>query len=946
MDWSAFYAGSGARRVELPTYAFQRERYWLSPDVGSGDPATAGLGRLDHPLLAGAVPVGDRDEWVFTGRISQESVEWVRDHAVLGAVIMPGTGLVELALAAGRYVGSTALEELVLEAPLILDERTAVRLQVMVGESDEDGRREMAIYTRPEAESDFDGRTGDARCHARGVLAAQAAPATPLDAQWPPAAAEPVDVAALYPRLAETGYDYGPVFQGVRAAWRDGGFVYADVALPDEHVESARGFGIHPALFDASLHGGLELLGQGDGSSAALPFSWSGVRVERPGLGRVRVRVGLAGESALTVDIADEHGVPVASVEKLVFRSVEPAQLASAQRPGNNSLFRIEWATVTADAHAGVGRVAVIGDLAAPGERFTDLDALDQALAEGAAAPDAVVAAIGTPAGAGDVAESMRAVAESTLGLLQRWLASEWLTDIPLVVVTRHGIAVGDEAPDLAFAPVWGMVRSAQSEHPDRFKLVDLDGEGAPDWGVLAGLDEPQVAVRGGRLLAPRLARTGEPEEPASLDPDGTVLITGGTGGLGALFARHLAETRGVRRLLLLSRRGRAAEGVEQLVADLGALGAEARVEACDVSDREQLAGLLASLEQPLTAVVHAAGVLDDGVIEALTAERLERVMRPKVDAALHLHELTADMKLSAFVLFSSVAALIGSPGQANYAAANAALDALAQKRRADGLAGGSLAWGLWGDVGGMAGELDETELARIERMGVERLSSGLGLELFDEAQGLDEALLVPVRLDLGTLRARARAGMLPAMLRGLVRAPARRAETGVSLAQRLAGVKDAEREQIVIQLVQAQVAAVLGHASPGAIEPGKAFKDLGFDSLGAVELRNRLTQASGIRLPSTLVFDHPTSESVAQLLLSEVSGAATEPPIDQELKKLEGMLAGIAAGEKKRVAGRLRSLLAGITNGDSGLSAGERIEAATTADEVFNLIDAEFGEA
>jgi acyl carrier protein len=364
------------------------------------------------------------------------------------------------------------------------------------------------------------------------------------------------------------------------------------------------------------------------------------------------------------------------------------------------------------------------------------------------------------------------------------------------------------------------------------------------------------------------------------------------------------------------------------------------------VADREQLATLLGSLDHPLSAVVHAAGVLDDGVIESLTPERIERVMRPKVDAALHLHELTADLKLSAFVLFSSVAALIGSPGQANYAAANAALDALAQKRRADGLAGSSLAWGLWGEVGGMAGELDEAELARIERMGVERLSTGFGLELFDQAQGLDEALLVPVRLDLGTLRARARAGMLPAMLRGLVRAPARRAETDVSLAQRLAGVPEAEREQVVLQLVQAQVAAVLGHASPGAIEPGKAFKELGFDSLGAVELRNRLTQVSGVRLPSTLVFDHPTSESVAQLILAEVGGEADGPSIDEELRRLEGLLATIAAGDRQRVAGRLRSLLTGITNGDGGLSAGERIEAATTADEVFNLIDAEFGEA
>jgi acyl carrier protein len=206
--------------------------------------------------------------------------------------------------------------------------------------------------------------------------------------------------------------------------------------------------------------------------------------------------------------------------------------------------------------------------------------------------------------------------------------------------------------------------------------------------------------------------------------------------------------------------------------------------------------------------------------------------------------------------------------------------------------------------------------------------------------------LLAPVLFDLGALRTQAREGMLPPLMRGLVRVPVRRAETGVSLAERLAGVEEAEREQVVLQLVQAQVAAVLGHASPGAIEPEKAFKELGFDSLGAVELRNRLTQASGVRLPSTLVFDHPTSAAVARLLLAEVGDAAAAPPIDQELKKLEGMLATVAAREKQRVAARLRSLLDGITDGGSGPSTGERFEAATTADEVFQLIDAEFGEA
>ena len=361
---------------------------------------------------------------------------------------------------------------------------------------------------------------------------------------------------------------------------------------------------------------------------------------------------------------------------------------------------------------------------------------------------------------------------------------------------------------------------------------------------------------------------------PAPLDPDGTVLITGGTGGLGALFARHLVERHGARHLVLVSRRGADAPGVAGLVAELEALGARVRVVACDVADRDQLAGVLAALDRPLTAVVHAAGVLDDGVVESLTAEQVERVMRPKVDAALHLHELTAGAELSAFVLFSSVAALIGSPGQANYAAANAALDALAARRRAAGLPATSLAWGLWADATGMTGELDEAELARLERMGVTALSAELGRELFDQALGLDAPLLAPVELDLAALRSQARAGLLPPLLRGLVRAPARRAGSGGSLAQRLAGVAEADREQLVLELVRAQAAAVLGHESADAIDPDRAFKELGFDSLSAVELRNRLTQATGLRLPATLVFDHPNPVAVARMLLAEIGGA------------------------------------------------------------------------
>ncbi|MFD5558278.1 SDR family NAD(P)-dependent oxidoreductase, partial [Streptomyces sp. NPDC127068] len=534
----------------------------------------------------------------------------------------------------------------------------------------------------------------------------------------------------------------------------------------------------------------------------------------------------------------------------------------------------------------------------------------------------------------------------------------EALAGSRLVVVTRGAVSVGGEVADVAQAAVWGLVRSAQSEHPDRFVLVDVEGDQEPDWGELLAVDEPQLALRDGQWLAPRLARSVAGASDAVVgpfDPEGTVVVTGGTGGLGAIFARHLAASHGVRDLLLLSRRGPAAEGAAELVAELDALGCGARVVACDVSDREQLAAVLAAVERPLTGVVHTAGVLDDGVVESLTAEQIDRVMRPKVDAAWHLHELTADADLSAFVVFSSVAALMGSPGQGNYAAANAALDALAATRRAAGLPATSLAWGLWSDTAGMGARLGEAELARLERMGMSALTAETGPALFDEALEADAAVVAPVLLETAALRAQAKAGMLPPLLRGLVKIPAQVVDTSAGgLVQRLAGVPEAEREQIVLELVQTQVAAVLAHSSASSIEPERAFKDLGFDSLSAVELRNRLTQATGVRLPATLVFDHPTPAAVADLLLSEIGGGEpAEPLIDQEVRKLEDMLVASSADEQQRVAKRLRTLLSSISAGagdaaqnDKKQSARERIEAATTAEEIFQMIDVDLGEA
>ncbi|HEX7302328.1 type I polyketide synthase [Lentzea sp.] len=356
---------------------------------------------------------------------------------------------------------------------------------------------------------------------------------------------------------------------------------------------------------------------------------------------------------------------------------------------------------------------------------------------------------------------------------------------------------------------------------------------------------------------------------PHGLDPDGTVVITGGTGTIGAHVARHLAE-RGARNVLLLSRSGSAPE----LEAELGA-----EVVACDAADKAALAKVLEG--RRITAVVHAAGVLDDGVVTALTPEQIERVWRPKAEAALNLHELTAGQDLAAFVLFSSAAGAVGSPGQGNYAAANVFLDGLAQHRRVRGLPATSIAWGFWEERSGMTAHLDDDQVRRLARGGMRPLSTEDGLALFDAALAQPLPLVVAAPLDVSALR---NAADVPPLLRGLAR-PARRrsavpAETagGTSLADRLAGLPRPDQDKLLVRLVAQHAAAVLGHENPDDLDATRAFKEIGFDSLTAVELRNRLTAATGLRLPATMVFDHPTPVALAAHLLAGLTPEAADP--------------------------------------------------------------------
>ncbi|MFD9734909.1 type I polyketide synthase [Umezawaea sp. NPDC059074] len=1144
VDWSAYFAGSGAVRVELPTYAFQRERFWLEGSKLKQDVTSAGLGATDHPLL-GAVLLSPNGEALFTARLSRTANTWLADHVVAGSVVVPGTALVDLAIRAGDQVGCGHLDELLLQAPLVLPDRGGVMVCVSVAEADASGRRSVTLYSRPEGEEETAWTT-----HAIGVLAADYAPAGFDLAAWPPPGAEAVELGSVYDDLAGAGLEYGPVFQGLKAAWRAGDDVYAEVALPESEHRQAAKFGVHPALLDSVLHALALDSGRGEGGS--LPFSWNGVGLHAAGATVLRAKVSPTGHGdAVSVLVADGAGAPVAHIDSLVLRPIG-GQLLKSATGHPDALFRIDWTPLSLeDKEADSNTVTLV-------------------------VPD------------GDVREVTAAV----LAEVQAFLADE-NSDAVLVVVTSGAVTAlpGERTTNLAHATVSGLVRTAQSEHLDRIVLVD-----APDGllGVEVASGESELAIRGGKAYAPRLVRafagtvpryTEEgpwrldftaqgtvdnlvtvpwPEAERDLEPnqirigvraagvnfrdvmntlgmypgdaglmgleaagvvlavgsnvdrlavgdrvmgmmdasfgpvaladhrmvcpmpvgwsfaeaaavplvfltalyglhdlgglkagesvlihaaaggvgmaatqvarqlgadvygtastgkwhvlraagipedhiassrttdfeqqfvtatggrgvdvvldalagefvdaslrlaglgdggrfvemgktdirdaaevaaqypgvtyrafdlieagpdriremlyqlydwfsagethplpvttwdlhrapeafrylgqakhigkvvltipakvDGTVLITGGTGGLGAELARHLVG-QGVKHLVLTSRRGLDAPGAADLVAELDA---QVDVVACDVSDRTALETLLSGIPD-LSGVVHTAGVLDDGILESLTPDRFDAVFAPKVDAAWHLHELTRERDLSLFALFSSSAGLLGSPGQANYAAANTYLNGLATYRRSLGLPGIALDWGLWDQSAGMGAGLSKVDLARMARAGIPALSVPEGLALFDAALALDAAVAVPLKLDLAALRT-SKTELHP-LLRGLVRQPVRRAAAGSGAessqwSQKLASLTPAEQDELLLDMVRGQVAVVLGFSSAHQVQAGRGLVDMGLDSLSAVELRNTLSSATGLRLPATVVFDYPTPQALAGHLREEL---------------------------------------------------------------------------
>ncbi|MGW2119089.1 type I polyketide synthase, partial [Streptomyces zhihengii] len=655
------------------------------------------------------------------------------------------------------------------------------------------------------------------------------------------------------------------------------------------------------------------------------------------------------------VDAAFWDAVERGDLQELAgLESALPALSAWRQRHQERSTldswrYRITWKPLD-----GMPPAALSGLWAVVGSEDAEVsDALSDAGATVVSAPVDEVAQLPGVAGvvlvAGDVTETLATVQ----GLSE--------VSAPLWVLTRGAVSVGgsDRPGDPDLAAVWGLGRVAALEVPGRWGgLVDLPealDTRSGSWlaAVLAsGGGEDQVAVRASGVFGRRLARAmsvGVVDEAWNPSPSGTVLVTGGTGALGAEVARWLAG-RGVPHLVLTSRGGVAPEG---LVEELTALGAQVTVAACDVADRDALAAVIAAVpaEWPLTGVVHAAGVLDDGMLDGLSPERLASVMRPKAEGLAALDAVTAGLALEWLVVFSSMAGTVGNAGQANYAAANAWVDAWVQQRRERGLPAASIAWGPWAESGMAA---DSALVRRLHRTGVRPLEANLALRLLAEAIHFGGTDITVADIDWQRFAA-AFASVRPSRLLTEVAEAAvtllspEGAEAG--LREQLAGVPEDRRRQILLDVARGQAAAVLGHSGAQAVEPQRAFRDLGFDSLMAVELRNLLAATTGLSLPTTLVFDHPTPDALVDYLDRELAPVSARQTLSvaEEIDRLEATLLTLsrAEGDRFDVGGRLQTLLANWRKGtasDEEVVADDALDQAASADEVLQLIQKEFG--
>jgi polyketide synthase 12 len=990
--WGTAFPAGG--RIDLPTYAFQHRRLWVeSAGAATASAADFGLTSTDHPLLGAAVEHADGDRVLFTGRWSLATQPWLADHVVLGTLLLPGAAFVELITHAGRHLDCARLEELAFQAPLVLSAKSGVAVQVAVGAADSTGRRSVTVHSR-RTES---GANSKWILHAEGTLApVGTGPAPGNLTAWPPAGAQAVDVTDIYARLAERGYTYGPAFAGIRALWRDGEDMYGEVALPSiVHAEAGR-FGLHPALLDAAFQ--VPITGLIDSESEALmPFAWNGITVHTQGASSLRVAFRRKGPDSSTMLLTDDAGRPVASFDSIVARPVSREQLRIAVASATDTNiddehYRIEWRTLPGGTRTPIGGtwLAVVAE-GQPADSWAsdtvrrlsaqvstlvtwavpcgnlDRAELAKRLRELAADGTAPVGVLSLLAENETPCEDSAALPQGLAGtvvLTQALLDAEF--DVPLWAVTRGAVAAGpeDRIGSRTQALVWGFGRVAGLEHPRLWGgLIDLpetvdDHAIAELAGVLAGNGENEVAVRSETVLARRLVRASAPEqEPPKWQPRGTVLVTGGTGGLGAEVARWLAD-RGAEHLVLASRSGADAAGAQSLVEELAAKGVSVSVTACDVADRAAVIELLASVpaEHPLTAVVHAAASLDGGPIADMTPAEFGDILAAKVLGAAHLDELLDHDNIQTVLLFGSISATWGVGNQSAYSAANAYLDALARERHDRGGHTISVAWGPW-EAGMLTHDKEMADSLR--RGGLPLLPVDSGLATLDRIVVEDEPCPVVVRVEwprfhsrFTSLRPSPLLADLPDVRRLSTAESPASAKRGEALIEKLTSLPEEDREPAVLDLVCAHVAAALGYDSPEQVDRKRAFKDVGFDSLIAVQLRDRLNAATGLRLPATLVFDYPNPTSLASFLRSEVATSVPSPTDAAlaEFDRLEASLSAMSFEEtevRDVLVSRARGLLSRLSGTVQAASAEEGDVATLTAasdDELFNFINTQLG--
>ncbi|MFD6434636.1 beta-ketoacyl synthase N-terminal-like domain-containing protein [Streptomyces venezuelae] len=1048
--WEGWFAAGGVAgevsvgELELPTYAFQRRRYWLEAVGGNQDAAGLGLAAAGHPLLGAAAELAGGDVRLLTGRISRHSHPWLAQHTLFGTAVVPASVLAEWALRAADEAGCAGVEDLTLQAPLVLPDAGGTQVQIVVGAADgDDGHRDVHVYARPDDEDALDGGGAAWTCHASGQLVAEAVGAGDggdYGGAWPPAGAEPVDLSDFYDRAAATGVGYGPVFTGLRSLWRRGEELYADAVLPQEAPDGA-GFGLHPALLDAALHPALLGEPPAGAEQVWLPFSLTGVSLWATGATSVRVRLTPLGDDgplsertgrAWRITVTDPTGAKVLTCESLAVVAAGRGVVRSAGRGAASDLYALRWVPVTEPVAepvpvpvAGAGSA---GDLPSGWARLgdgghRDPDALCAAVDAGDPVPSVVLCEVESLESAGE--GEARAAVERTAALLDRWLADARLADTRLVLLTHGAVATEDgSVPDPAAAAVRGLVHQAQVEHPGRFLLIDVGAGVGVGVGVEAGAgtgvatsaleqavsaavtwNEPQLALRGDQLLAPRLLTASSAATTATadgaarpLDPDGTVLLAGSAGSAGlagapiAALAEHLVRSEQCRHLLILT------DGqLTSTAAELRALGATVHLGVLDPTNPAALTEVVAAVDadHPLTGVVHLTGDSAGGS----SADGWEA--RATVTAALDA--ATAHLPLALFAVLSPAGADLGLPRSPAEAGADAYREALALHRHTADTTGLALTYA----PPPTEGTPDPPRISGIGiAIGIKATEPEQLPALLDAAREHGGTPLVGARL---SLRSAASTGpeALPAPLRALAgasRAPARRTAADrtppTDWSARLAPLSAAEQLRLLTEAVRTHAAAVLGRSDPEALRGDATFKQLGLDSLTAVELRNRLVADTGLRLPTALVFRHPTPAAVAAHLRERLTDSGGERPaggragapaqagplapgaVLSDLARMESSLAALAApaspaasatsatrlshGEAGEITTRLEALLArwktanvttdatttdtkngtknGMTNGmadDDG--AADRLKVAS-ADQIFDFIDNELG--